>query len=216
MKQARLLAAAFLFLLTATLSAATVRLGNDVAPLSQSVSLAVDPRKDDYTGSVRVELEVKKATPVFRLHAEDLAITSMTLTKGSAPIEVTHAKGEEGTVVVTAKEALAPGRYVLDAAFTNKFNRQAVGLYKMLTKDGEPYLFTQFQAIDARRAFPVWDEPAFKIPFELTVTIPEQYDAISNSPVAAESKAGGAKTIRFGRTKPLPAYLIALAVGQFD
>jgi alanyl aminopeptidase len=215
MKHVRLLAVAFLLVAT-TLSAATVRLGNDVAPLSQSIALTVDPRQDDYTGSVRVDLEVKKSTSVFRLHGEDLTITSMTLTRNKKPVDVSYAKGEEGTVTVTAKQPLAPGKYVLEAAFTNKFNRQAVGLYKMLTRDGEPYLFTQFEAIDARRAYPVWDEPSFKIPFEVTLTIPDQYDAVSNSPVAAESKADGAKTIRFARTRPLPSYLVAFAVGKFD
>jgi alanyl aminopeptidase len=118
-------------------------------------------------------------------------------------------------VLVTAGETLKPGRYTLAMDFAAKFNRQAVGLYKMVAR-GEPYLFTQFEAIDARRAFPVWDEPEFKIPFQLTVTIPALYDAVSNTPVVSETKNGDAKTIEFARTKPLPSYLVALAVGQFD
>ncbi|HEX2061225.1 MAG TPA: M1 family aminopeptidase, partial [Thermoanaerobaculia bacterium] len=88
-------------------------------------------------------------------------------------------------------------------------------LYKMVAK-GEPYVFTQFQAIDARRAFPAWDEPGFKLPYELTVTIPAQYDAISNTPVTKETPGTDTKTIAFAQTKPLPPYLIALAVGKFD
>ena len=216
MKSTRLVALSFLLLFASLASADVVRLGNDVVPLSESVMLTVDPRKDDYTGSVKVDLEVKKATPAFRFHAEDLTIGTMTLKKGATAIDVTHATGKDGTVDVTAKQPLAPGKYTLSIDFTNKFNRQAVGLYKMLTKDQEPYLFTQFQAIDARRAFPVWDEPEFKIPYEVSVNIPDIYDAVSNSPVAAESAKDGTKSIRFARTKPLPSYLIALAVGKFD
>ncbi|MFL6245989.1 MAG: M1 family metallopeptidase, partial [Thermoanaerobaculia bacterium] len=84
------------------------------------------------------------------------------------------------------------------------------------TKDGAPYLFTQFEAIDARKAFPCWDEPGFKIPYQVTLTIPEQFDAVMNTPVVSETKKEGQKTIRFAKTKPLPSYLVAMAIGEFD
>ncbi|HYK00525.1 MAG TPA: M1 family metallopeptidase [Thermoanaerobaculia bacterium] len=205
------------FLLLAFSSAAeTVRLGRDVVPASQAVTLEADPRSDSYRGTTTIALEVKKATTAFRMHAIDLTIDSMTLTKGGDPVGVIQAAGEDGTILVTAEKQLAPGSYTLAISFTNKFNRQAVGLYKMEMKGGEPYLFTQFQAIDARRAFPCFDEPSIKIPYELTVAIPVQYDAISNTPVANESATAETKIIRFATTKPLPSYLIALAVGKFD
>ena len=89
MKISRLLAVAFL-LVTSSVAAATVRLGGDVVPLSEAVALSVDPRKDDFTGSVKVELEVKKPTSTFRFHAEELTVTSMALVKGKAPIDVEH------------------------------------------------------------------------------------------------------------------------------
>jgi alanyl aminopeptidase len=198
------------------LHAATVRLGNDVAPVTQSVKLDLDPRSDTFRGSVSVELNVERPTRTFRFHAQDLSIVSLRLSKGERPIDAAYSAGEESTVQVTAGERLQPGRYALAIDFDNKFNRQAVGLYKMTTKDGEPYLFSQFEAIDARRAFPVWDEPHYKIPYQLTVTIPAQYDAVSNTPVSSETTSGEAKTIHFARTKPLPSYLLALAVGKFD
>ena len=212
MKRALLL----LLLAVPSLSAATVRLGSDVIPASQSVTLRTDPRNETYSGSVGVELDVRRATSTFRFHAVDLAITSLRLSQGQRPIDAAYSASEEGTVLVRTGERLVPGRYSLAIDFTNRFNRQAVGLYKMTLKDGSPFLFTQFQAIDARRAFPVWDEPGIKLPYEMTVTIPSQYEAISNTPVAEQTQNGDAKTIRFARTKPLPSYLLALAVGQFD
>jgi alanyl aminopeptidase len=205
-----------LFVATSLFAAEPVRLGNDVVPTAEAVTLTTDPRSDDYSGSVLIDLQVKKATPTFRFHAEDMTLTSVKLTKGESEIDVTHAKGEDGTVLVTASQPLQPGKYALAIDFTNKYNRQAVGLYKMATRDGTPYLFTQFEAIDARRAFPCWDEPGFKIPYELTLHIPEQYDAVANTPVVSESKKEGQKTIRYAKTKPLPSYLIAMAVGEFD
>ncbi len=207
---------ALLVLCAAFAVADTVRLGSDVLPTSESVSLVTDPAKDDYRGSVLVDLDVKKATSEFRFHSIDMALTSLTLAKGESAIDVTHAKGEDGTVVVTAAKLLQPGKYSLAIDFTNKYNRQAVGLYKMALKDGSPYLYTQFEAIDARRAFPCWDEPSVKIPYELTLTVPESFDAVANTPVVSESKKDGQKTVRFAKTKPLPSYLVAMAIGQFD
>jgi alanyl aminopeptidase len=197
-------------------AADVVRLGGDVVPTAESVMLATDPRSDDYSGSVSIDLQVKKATPTFRFHAEDLTVTAMELATGGKAIDVTQAKSDDGTVLVTAANPLQPGKYTLSIDFTNKYNRRAVGLYKMLVKDGSPYLFTQFEAIDARRAFPCFDEPGFKIPYQVTLTIPEQYSAVSNTPVAAESKKDGQKTIQFAKTKPLPSYLVAMAVGEFE
>jgi len=192
----------------------TVRLGDAVVPVSQSINLTTDPASDTYSGSVTIELDVKKPASSFLIHARDLTIDSLKLTKGGSEIAATHAAGEDGTVAISA--AVTPGPHTLTIGFTNKYNRTAVGLYKMTLKNGEPYLFTQFEAIDARRAFPIFDEPRFKIPYELTLTIPEKYEALANTPVASETKSGDAKTIKFARTRPLPSYLIAMAVGQFE
>jgi alanyl aminopeptidase len=216
MKMLRALSLVLLVASTAVYAAEPVRLGNDVVPISENVALTTDPRGDDFNGSVVIDLQVKKATPTFRFHAEDMTLTSLKLTKGNKAVDVTHAKGEDATVLVTAAAPLQPGKYTLAIDFTSKYNRQAVGLYKMTIKETAPYLFSQFEAIDARKAFPCWDEPGFKIPFQLTLTIPEQFDAISNTPVVSETKKEGLKTIAFAKTKPLPSYLIAMAIGEFE
>ncbi|HEX6094870.1 MAG TPA: M1 family metallopeptidase, partial [Thermoanaerobaculia bacterium] len=197
-------------------AAGPVRLGDAVVPVSQSVQLTTDPRSETYTGSVTIELDVKQPASSFAIHAVDLTIDSLKLTRGGSTIEATHAAGADGTVNVTPATPLTPGKHTLAIGFTNKYNRQAVGLYKMTLKNGEPYLYTQFEAIDARRAFPVFDEPRFKIPYELTLTVPAQYDAVANTPVVSETKSGDNKTVKFARTKPLPSYLVAMAVGQFE
>ncbi|HVG23781.1 MAG TPA: M1 family metallopeptidase [Thermoanaerobaculia bacterium] len=213
----RALSILLLLALSPLLAGQSVRLGTDVAPVRQSIRLELDPRLDTFRGSVDVELNVERPTRTFRFHAQDLSVVSLRLSKAERPIDAAYSAGEGNTVNVTAGERLTPGaHYALHVDFTNKYNRQAVGLYKMTTKDAEPYLFSQFEAIDARRAFPVWDEPHFKIPYQLTVAVPSQYDAVSNTPVDGESASGDVKTVRFARTKPLPSYLIALAVGRFD
>ena len=78
-------------------------------------------------------------------------------------------------------------------------------------------LVTQFEATDARRMFPGWDEPAFKATYSLTVTVPEGFRAVSNMPVAHEEQAGpGLKTVSFGVTPRMSSYLLVLVAGELD
>ena len=113
MKTARLLSFVLLAAFASVVSADLVRLGNDVVPTAEAVMLTTDPRSDDYSGSVVVDLQVKKATPTFRFHAEDMTVTALKLMKGASAVEVTHAKGDDGTVLVTAAKPLQPGKYTL-------------------------------------------------------------------------------------------------------
>jgi alanyl aminopeptidase len=82
---------------------------------------------------------------------------------------------------------------------------------------GEYYAFTQFEAISAREAFPGFDEPSFKVPFDISIVVRGDHEAIANTPVSAvENLPDGMKRIRFKPTKPLPTYLVAMAVGSLD
>ncbi|MDH3255393.1 MAG: M1 family metallopeptidase [Acidobacteriota bacterium] len=197
------------------LAEAAERLGHHVVPVSQSIHLTLDPNEADYSGSVAIELLVKNATDRFRLHAEGMEISALTLSHGEADIEVDHAPEGEEIVAVTAMESLSEGRYTLRINFTNAFDTQAVSLYRMEHGE-EGYAFTQFQASDARGAFPCWDEPEFKIPFQMTVTVPTSDTAVSNTPLASQTVDNEWKTLAFATTKPLPSYLLALAVGPLE
>ena len=192
-------------------AAPPLRLARDVVPVSESVTLKMDPRQDKYSGTAVVEITVRKAVPTFSLHAEEMKIEKISIDG----VDATSAGGPEQTLVVTPGKPLKPGRATMTITFSNEYDRRAVGLYKMMRKD-DPYLFTQFESVDARKAFPLWDEPGFKIPYQLTATVPAQYDAIFNTPVEKETTADGWKSVTFMRTKPLPSYLLAIAVGTFE
>jgi len=195
-----------------------LRLTRTVEPVAQAVALDLDPAKDDFTGRVRVDLVVHEAVTSFRLHALEPVITAAVLTDAAGRgVPLAHAVTVPalGLVTLTAPAPLAPGAYVLELAFTNRFNRAGLGLYKTVSH-GDAYLFTQFEDRYARKAFPCWDEPSFKIPWQLTVTVPEGLEVVNNYPAAQEARSGGRKTIAFGRTPPMPAYLVALAVGPFE
>ncbi len=192
-----------------------VRLGDDVFPTFQAIELTVDPDKTDYTGSVRIDLDVRKKTNTFRFHAQEMTLNTSVLERKGAPIQLRHTAGDNDMIIVTTASPLAPGGYALKIDFSNDFNTRGLSLYRVVV-DGRGYVYTQFEAIDARGAFPCWDEPAFKIPFQVTMTVPKAHMVISNTPVESEKDLGASRKVVFARTKPLPAYLLAMAVGPFE
>lgn len=195
--------------------AADGRLDRTVVPTFQSVRLTIDPARPDYRGDVHIDLTVAAATDSFRLHARDLDILSLTLRGPGGDIAVRHESGAKGLLTVRADSPLAPGTYGLDIGFANQFDTRANSLYRLQT-GGDWYCYTQFQADAAREAFPCWDEPEFKIPWQLTLTVPASMTAVSNTPVERTTAQGRGKTVTFRRTQPLPSYLVAIAAGPFE
>ncbi len=194
---------------------AAERLGTEVVPTFQEIHLRVDPDQADYSGSIGIELEVQRATEHFRFHSEGLELTRTALEGPEGAVEFTLQPESDEIVRIETGATLVPGSYRFTAEFTNPFDTQASSLYRMET-DGKGYAFTQFEEDDARGAFPCWDEPEFKIPFQITLTVRREHLAISNTPVESETVEGEWKTILFERTKPLPTYLLALAVGPLE
>jgi alanyl aminopeptidase len=206
--------AIFPLLLIAADAAADDRLGTDVVPFHQAVNLTIDPAGDDYSGSTQISLEVRAEAPEIRLHADGIEITSLRLGLGGEALPATYSV-EEDVLTVAPSSPLAPGKYSLLINFSNAFNTQAVGLYRMESED-LGYAYTQFEATDARKAFPCFDEPSFKIPFQLNITAPEGNAVVTNTPLHSETGENGWKTLEFGTTPPLPTYLLAIAVGPMD
>lgn len=187
-----------------------------VRPLAQSVELRIDPDAPGYRGSVAIELEVTRETDRFAFHAQDMALarTALVAEDGTATGMRTEA-GAHGLVTVTTERPLAPGRYRLETDFERPYEERAVGLYRV-SAGGEDYLFTQFQAVDARRAFPCWDEPRYKIPFRMTLQAPVGDVVLFNTPVASSRTGDGWTTHVFAETPPMATYFLAIAAGPFD
>jgi len=199
----------------ASAATADARLTNDVAPTFQSIELKTDPDSTRYTGRVVIALDVIKPTRVIQLHADGQTLERIALTQGGKPIAVTETRGDRGLLTLTAARELGKGTARLEIAFTHAFNTQAVSLYRVV-KDGRGYLFTQMEAEHAREAFPCFDEPAYKFPYQLTLRIPGRQEALFNTPIESESTQDGWKTIRFKKTPPLPSYLLAIAAGPLE
>lgn len=194
-----------------------LRLGTAIVPVRQSVELRLDPDKADYTGSTRIEIEVREPAASFRFHAEEMTLSNVRLkaAKGGTEIALSHEMLPKGLVLATAPGTLAAGRYHLEMDFANDFGTRAVGLYRM-TQGAHGYAFTQMEPDDAREAIPCWDEPSFKIPFTFTIAVPEGQVAVFNSPATGEQTTDGWTTFTFAETKPLPTYLLAVAAGRLE
>ncbi|MCH7948346.1 MAG: M1 family peptidase, partial [candidate division Zixibacteria bacterium] len=201
--------------LSAIFAADTIRLKKEVVPTFQTIDLKIDAREAEYSGTVSIDLEVLNPTSEFIFHAEDIELNKVLLTSAEKELDYTLTTGEKGRVTLTTSQIMQKGSYKLEIDFTTSFNTQAVGLYRTEV-DGESYLFTQFEESDARKAFPCFDEPAFKFPYQMTLSVPEEHIAIANTPVAKETIADGWKTYEFEKTKPLPSYLLAIATGPLE
>ena len=195
-------------------AAASPRLGHAIVPTFESIRLIVDPAQPSYGGTVHIDLSVRERTGTFLFHARDIAIVRMKLSGKTGDVTATQA-AEGDAVRVTAARPLEPGPYTLDIDFTADFNTQAAGLYRMQV-DGAWYSFTQFEAADARGAFPCWDEPEFKIPYQVTLVVPKDHLAIGNTPVESDRVEGERRTVVFEKTPPLPSYLLAIATGPLE
>jgi len=114
---------------------------------------------------------------------------------------------------------IEPGEYTLRIAYTGIVNKAGEGLFAVpYTAEGKParMLATQLEPIAARAVFPGFDEPSFRATFAITVTAPSAYEVVSNMPVKARDVQGAVTRWRFAPTPPMPTYLVAIAVGDFD
>ena len=190
------------------------RLEPGTHPLSQRVDLRLDPAAERFSGSVSIELERDRPGRQLQFNGLEYTIRSAKLS-GAAKCALKTTMGKLGVVTAECARELPKGRYTLAIEFDAPYNRQSVGLYK--TEDqGLPYLFTQFEMSDARRAFPVFDEPEFKIPFALTISAPSALKVYANTREKAHRAKDGWTTHEFAATQPIPAYLVAYAVGPFE
>jgi alanyl aminopeptidase len=194
-----------------------LRLPTTAAPAGYAVELTIDPAKDRFRGTVWIDLRVREKTPLLWLNANGLEISSASVVVADHTLPVRVVPGGENYAGFSFAKPLAPGNVRLKIDYTGKLDESSTqGLFR--EKDGEDwYAFSMFEATDARRAFPCYDEPGYKVPWQLTLRIPAGTTAVSNTPIENESPAAdGGRVVRFKKTEPLPSYLVALGVGPFD
>jgi len=189
-----------------------------VEPIGYRLELSIVPDRDRFAGRVQIAIKLKEPTDELWLHGRGLDVHGV-----HAEVAGRVVKGEytevdpSGLARVELARRLPAGRHVLTFDYDAPFDQQLAGLYRV--KSGhDSYAFTQFEPVSARKAFPCFDEPRFKTPFDVTLTVASDHSAIANTPEVGVEPAPtpGYKRVRFATTQPLPTYLIAFAVGPFD
>ncbi len=194
------------------------RLPSDVKPLRYRLDLAIVPADERFHGTIEIDVELTKPRAAIWLHGLGLTVSSTTVTpRGKPAIAASYQQKHDGGVAkLTLPAPLPPGRATLKLVFDAAYDKHQAGLYRSVRGDAS-YAFTQFEPVSARTAFPCFDEPAFKTPWEVSLTVPDGQVAIANThEIAREPAEKGMTRVRFAPTEALPSYLVAFAVGPLD
>ncbi|MFO0599067.1 MAG: M1 family metallopeptidase [Myxococcaceae bacterium] len=193
----------------------TLRLSTkDVRPLAYEIQARVVPSEATFTATTSIVLQVDARTDRVWLNQRGVEVLSAKLIEEDGrefEAKVVPGKGEFVAIEVVLQAGSFP-RLVLETRAP--ISRKET--HGVIASDSGDAVFTNFEPANARRAFALFDEPSFKVPFQLTLTVPKHLVALSNTPVEKESVSGAFKTITFARTTPLPSYLFAFAVGPFE
>jgi alanyl aminopeptidase len=187
------------------------------APIRNDVELTIDPARDTFVGRIETDLDVKKPTTVLWLNGLELTIDRAMIIIDGRQQFATADTSKKGYVSLTFPHAVQPGRGKLSIWYRGHMHpNDGDGIYTA-QEGGAWYAFTQFEATDARQAFPTFDEPSYKVPWQLTIHTKKDLVALANTPAQLETdNRDGTKTVRFAETPPLPSYLVAFAVGPFE
>ena len=192
------------------------RLPAGTTPIAYRLDLTIVPERERFTGHVEIDVRLAAPATSLYLHGRGLTVRSAVAVQGSRRIAAKYAELDPlGTAQVTLAEPAAAGPATLIVDYDAAFGEGAAGLYRAKVAD-DWYVWSQFQAIEARAAFPSFDEPGFKTPFTVRVTTAPGLMVVANAPETGEPvSAAELVTHTFAPTPPLPTYLVAFAVGPF-
>ena len=192
------------------------RLTDAVRPLAYRIDLTVNPDNERFSGKVEIDTVLKRSSAFIDLHGRELNMASAVAVVSGKRIQARYFELEEtGVARLTFAEPLPAGPVTLAFEYDAPFGSSPAGMFRVKVGD-EWYSWTQFESIDARAAFPGFDEPGFKVPFSVTLRTKPGQMAISNAPQLSTSSEGGMDVHRFAPTLPLPTYLMAFMVGPFS
>ncbi|SRR5579871_5792012 len=195
------------------------RLPELAVPENYKLTFAPDFTKDNFAGDATISIRVLKPTSEIVLNAAQLEFQSATVTSGgnTQTATVTMDAVKEFATLKFAN-AIQPGPASIHIVYTGLLNGDLRGFYLGKEQNGKKYAVTQFESTDARRAFPSFDEPAYKATADITVVTEKDKVAISNQKVISDTPGPGADkhTVKFATTAKMSSYLYAVAVGDFE
>ncbi len=194
-----------------------VRLPDSVTPLAYDVELTLVPWEDRFDGHVIIEVDIQRPTQLIWLNAARLDIKRVQVSMGKQRYGARVQVAAHETLGLRLDRVMPAGHASISLDYQGTLDRvDSNGPFKIKLGD-DWYIYTQFEPVAARRAFPCFDEPGFKTPWKIALTVPAGMTAVSNAAqTGVEPLSHGMKRVRFAQTAPLPSYLVAFGVGPFD
>ena len=194
----------------------TVRLPRNFLPTAYDLKLDIDPARPKFEGVAQIAGKVSEKSSVIWLHAFHLDIKQAVARNGVTAVPLTATAKEPDLLELRAQTPLAAGAWMIEIAYVGELDPvNTAGAFKQ-TVNGQPYVFTQLEALYARRVFPSFDEPNVKVPFKLAFRVPKALTVVGNTPIETQTADGKTKLVELAVTKPLPTYLVAFGIGPFD
>ena len=190
-------------------------------PEHYHLELTPDLQSLTFDGQLKIDVDVRNATNSVTLNSKELTVKAASFENSSLKLVEISYHLVDTTVTLRFDGEIPIGKAALNISFSGILNGDMAGFYKSNYKDadGNPQVMasTQFEALDARRAFPCWDEPAVKALFSVVLVVDSKLTAISNMPeLSVTHLKGGCKRVVFDVTPKMSTYLLAWAVGSFD
>ncbi|RMB94745.1 hypothetical protein DUI87_28723 [Hirundo rustica rustica] len=202
------------------------RLPADVSPLNYGLCLKPDLIDFTFEGKLEAAVQVKNATNQIVMNCADIdIITASYAPEGDEEVHATgfNYQNEDEKVTLSFPSTLQKGTGTLKIDFVGELNDKMKGFYrsKYSTPSGDTRYaaVTQFEATDARRAFPCWDEPAIKATFDISLVVPKDRVALSNMNVVERRPYPDDESlveVKFARSPVMSTYLVAFVVGEYD
>ena len=210
---------ALLIFVAATIALASAQRLPEVArPENYRLIFTPDLEKATFEGEETITIHVLNSTSEITLNAADIDFHEVSISSGGTrqKAKVTLEKDKE-MVVLGVEKPLAPGPATVDISYRGILNNEMRGLYLGKDDKGRKYAASQFEATDARRAYPSFDEPDYKATFDITAVADKGMVAISNQKVLSDTPGPADKhTVKFATTAKMSSYLAALVVGNFE
>ncbi|WP_348260803.1 M1 family aminopeptidase [Telmatobacter sp. DSM 110680] len=194
------------------------RLTTTVRPVHYTLTLSPDLKAATFTGSETIDVTLAEPANSITLNAHDLTFESVEIeTAGKKQTATVSLDQEKEQATFTVRDKLAAGKAKLIIRYSGILNGQLRGFYLSKTARRN-YAVTQFESTDARRAFPSFDEPAFKATYDISLVVDRGDTGISNGPIVSDTPGPAADkhTLKFLTTPKMSTYLVAFLVGDFQ
>jgi aminopeptidase N len=192
------------------------RLPKNVVPLDYTIALVPDIATKTLRGKESVTLNFREATATIQFNSLNMKLDHVLF--DGKPVAAVESSDERQLTSITLAAPARVGKHTLSFSYDGKIESGPQGMFvQTYAKPGggkDTLISTKFEATDARRMFPCWDEPAFRATFELTATVPAAWATISNMPVAKRKVDGALATTTFARSPKMPTYLVEFTAGD--